>query len=81
MNLLPVAHSVTLMRNIYMKGAMNIVFNDAPQEMIGSYIYIYGLEVNIGNSVIGPFYLVLAMIVFALVFLVLSVLKLSKSKL
>lgn len=81
MNLLPVAHSVTLLRNIFMKDAMDTVFAGAPQESLDSYIYIYGLEVNIGSLQIGSVYLILSMVVFTLVFYGLSVLKLSKSKL
>ncbi|MBN2605134.1 MAG: ABC transporter permease [Bacilli bacterium] len=81
MNVLPSAHSVTLIRNIYMEGAIAKVFEHAPQEAYDSYAYIYGLEVNIGDYTMSSLALVLSLVVFGLIFYVLSVWKLSKSKL
>ncbi|MBU1020232.1 MAG: ABC transporter permease, partial [Firmicutes bacterium] len=81
MNLLPTAHSVTLIRNIYMEGAIEKVFANAPQEAFDNYSYIYGLEVNIGDYTMSPLLLIISMLVFGAVFYVLSVMKLSKSKL
>ncbi len=81
MNLLPTAHSVTLMRNIYMKEPLALVFDHAPQQAFDTYSYIYGLEVNIGSYTMSNFQLVLAMIAFGLVFYLLSIIKLSKTKL
>ena len=81
MNLLPTAHSVTLMRNIYMKEAIDLVFTGAPQDVFDNYSYIYGLEVNIGDFAMGNIHLLLSMVVFALIFYVLSVVKLSRTKL
>lgn len=81
MNVLPSAHSVTLIRNIYMEGAIEKVFQNAPPEAFHEYAIIYGLEVNIGNFTMSPFVMVISMLVFAAIFYVLSVLKLSKSKL
>lgn len=81
MNILPVAHSVTLMRNVYMEGAIDKVFSGAPQEAFDTYSYIYGLEVNIGDFEMGSIHLILAMIAFTLIFYALSVIKLSKTKL
>ena len=81
MNILPIAHSVTIIRNIYMKGAIDLVFDGAPQEAFDVYSYIYGLEVNIGDHTMSNIQLILAMIAFAILFYILSVIKLSKSKL
>ena len=81
MNLLPSAHSVTLIRNIYMEGAIAKVFTGAPQSVFDDYSYTFGLEVNIGDFRMENYHLVLAMIAFALLFYVLSVIKLSKTKL
>ncbi|MCK5387929.1 MAG: ABC transporter permease [Candidatus Izimaplasma sp.] len=81
MNVLPTAHSVTIMRNVYMKEAIDLVFTGAPQEAFDTYSYIYGLEVHIGSFEMGNIHLILAMGAFALVFYILSVLKLSNSKL
>ena len=81
MNVLPSAHSVTLIRNIYMEGAIDKVFKGAPIEALNDYKFMFGLEVNIGDYLMSPFQLVMGMIVFGLFFYALSVIKLSKSKL
>ena len=81
MNVLPSAHSVTLMRNVYMKDAIDVVFEGMPQEAFDSYSYIYGLEVNLGDFSMENIHLIMAMIGFSVLFYVLSVFKLSKSKL
>ncbi len=81
MNILPSAHSVTLIRNIYMKGAIDKVFSGAPIEVLEDYKFMFGLEVNIGDYLMSPFQLVMSMVVFGLFFYILSVIKLSKSKL
>ncbi len=81
MNLLPTAHSVTLMRNIYMKEPIALVFDHAPQQAFDTYSYIYGLEVNVGEYTMSNFQLVLAMIAFGLIFYGLSIIKLRKTKL
>jgi len=81
MNVLPTAHSVTIMRNIYMKQAIDLVFTGAPQEVFDTYAYIYGLEVHIGDFEMSNIQLILAMVAFGVVFYILSVFKLSKTKL
>lgn len=81
MNLLPTAHSVTLMRNVYMKETIDLVFTGAPQDVFDNYSYIYGLEVNIGDFAMGSIHLILSMVVFAPIFYVLSVVKLLRAKL
>lgn len=81
MNLLPTAHSVTLMRNVYMNEAIDLVFTGAPQDVFDNYSYIYGLEVNIGDFAMGSIHLILSMVVFAPIFYVLSVIKLLRAKL
>lgn len=81
MNLLPSAHSVTLMRNIYMEGAIDKVFGNAPPEAFEEFSFLYGLEVNVWDYSLSPYALVLSMILFGLVFYILSVFKLSNSKL
>ena len=81
MNSLPSAHSVTLIRNIYMEGAIEKVFGNAPVSAFEEYSLLYGLEVNVGDYQLSMFALVISMIAFGLFFFTLSVLKLSKSKL
>ena len=81
MNLLPTAQSVTLMRKIYMSGAIEKVFSNAPQEAYDQYAGMYGLSINIGGSEFTNSMMLIYLTVFALLFYFLSVLKLSKSKL
>jgi len=81
MNVLPSAHSVTLIRNIYMKGVLNEVFEYAPQEVYDNYVYMNGLTAKINDYHLESYQLVASLIVFALVFYIFSVVKLSKSKL
>ena len=81
MNVLPSAHSVTLMRNIYMEAAIDKVFDGAPAEVFETYSYIYGLEVNIGDFTMSPIHLILSMLSFGVIFYILSVIKLSRTKL
>jgi multidrug/hemolysin transport system permease protein len=81
MNVIPTAHAVTLMRRIFMSGAIDQVFDGAPAEAYESYASIYGLEVVVGNFTFENWHMVLSMVIFMLIFYTLSVLKLSKSKL
>lgn len=81
MNILPSAHSVTLMRNIYMKGALDLVFQGDQTELYDNFIFAYGLEVKLSGFTMDSIHLVLSMIVFAIIFYALSVMKLSKTKL
>ncbi|MCF7925737.1 MAG: ABC transporter permease, partial [Candidatus Izimaplasma sp.] len=80
-NLLPTAHAVTLMRRIFMQGAINQVFDGAPESAYKAYADIYGLNVNIFDYTLTNWQMLLSMIVFMAIFYTLSVLKLSKSKL
>jgi multidrug/hemolysin transport system permease protein len=81
MNVLPTAHAVTIIRRVYMSGAIEKVFANAPEEAYNDYATFNGLEVIIGNYTLSSFEMVLSMVVFMVVFYSLSVLKLSKSKL
>ncbi len=81
MNVLPTAHAVTIIRRVYMQGAIDQVFANAPQEAYDEYAYIYGLNVSIGDFELTNMHMVLSMVIFMAVFYTLSVVKLSKSKL
>ena len=81
MNILPVAQSATLMRAIYMKAPIDLVFSRVPQDVYNNYAYIYGLKMNIGSFEMTNFNLLIAMVIFGLIFYILSVVKLSKSNL
>lgn len=81
MNVLPVAHAVTLMRRLFMEGAVQEVFAGAPTEYYNNYADIYGLNVVIGNFELENWHMLLSMIIFMIIFYTLSVLKLRNSKL
>ena len=81
MNLLPTAQSVTLIRRVYMGGAVNMVFKHAPEEAYQQYAVLYGLSIRIGRFEFSNFIMLLYLILFAAVFYLLSIWKLSKSKL
>lgn len=81
MNVLPTSHAVTLMRNIYMRGAVNSVFENAPPEAYEEYAKIYGMVVRVGNFEFTQLTMTISLVVFGLIFYSLSVMKLSKSKL
>ena len=81
MNSLPTAHAVTIIRQIYMKGAIDKVFEGAPEEVYNSYATFNGIEIVIGNHQLSSIEMVLSLLIFMVVFYCLSVWKLSKSKL
>ena len=81
MNLLPTSSSVVLIRRIYMSGAIEKVFANAPQEAYDQYANLYGLSVHVGDKELGNPIMVLYLVAFAVLFYLLSVLKLSRSKL
>eukprot|EP01156_Anaeramoeba_ignava_P015345 Anaeramoba_ignava/a612846_5.p1 GENE.a612846_5~~a612846_5.p1 ORF type:complete len:293 (-),score=-5.20 a612846_5:371-1249(-) len=81
MNAIPVAHAVTLMRQIYMEGAVNAVFEGAPSEYYNSYANMFGLTIYFGDYQMQPYQMVLSLVLFMLVFYGLSVIRLSKNKL
>ena len=81
MNSLPTAHAVTLVRKVYMQGAVDKLFTGAPASVYDGYAKFNGLEVYIGSYHFTDLQMVLSLVIFMVVFYVLSVLKLKKSKL
>lgn len=81
MNALPVAHAVTLMRQVYMDGAIDAVFNGAPAEYYESYARVFGLTIYFGDYEMKSYQMLLSMIAFMVVFYILSVIRLSRNKL
>ena len=81
MNIFPTAHAVTLMRRIYMDGAVEEVFANAPSEAYDRYADVFGLNAYLGNYYFTNFTMLLSLICFGIIFFSLSALKLSKSKL
>lgn len=81
MNLLPTAHAVTVIRQVYMSDAVDKVFDGAPVEYYDNYARIYGLSIEIGSFEMTGLYMILSLIGFMVLFYVLSIFKLSRSKL
>ncbi|QEN03180.1 hypothetical protein EW093_00165 [Thiospirochaeta perfilievii] len=81
MNSLPTSHSVTLIRRTYMSGAINKVFKNAPEDIYDNYADIYGLTIKINDTDISDTIMLLYLIVFALFFYILSIIKLKNTKL
>lgn len=80
MSALPTAHAVTIMRRIYMEGAIDQVFGNAPETYYNDYAKIYGLNVSIGGFEMNNWHMLLSMAIFMIIFYLLSIIKLSKSK-
>lgn len=81
MNLLPSAYSVTLIRRVYMEGAIEQVFKGAPSGVFETYADIYGLNVKIGAYEFSSWQMLWILILFGLTFYLMSAVKLSRSKL
>jgi len=81
MNALPTAHAVSIFRRVYMQGAIDFVFDGAPDGVYQAYADTFGLNVIVGNFRFESWHMLLSMAIFMLVFYGLSVWKLSKSKL
>lgn len=81
MNILPTAHAVTLIRRLYMEKAVELVFGGAPQEAYDSYANMYGLNLWIGDRNVSSLVMLLVVVGFMVLFYVLSILKLKRTKL
>lgn len=81
MNVLPTAHAVTLMRQIYMKDAIETVFGSPTIPFYDQYAEIYGLVVNVGGTQVSTPTMILSMVVFGLIFYAASVIALTYRKL
>ena len=81
MNAIPVAHAATLMRKLYMEGAIEAVFGNAPPEYYESYANAFGLTIFYGDFELQGYHMVLSLVISMVIFYSLSVLRLSKNKL
>jgi len=81
MNALPTAHAVSIFRRVYMQGAIDFVFDRAPEGVYQAYADTFGINVVVGDFRFESWHMLLSMAIFMLVFYGLSVWKLSKSKL
>lgn len=81
MNAIPVAHAVTIMRRVYMEGAVEAVFSGLAPEYYETYADVFGLTIFFGDYEMQGYQMILSLILFMVVFYALSVLRLSKNKL
>lgn len=81
MNLLPSMHSVALIRSLYMREPIAIVFANAEVNDLEDYLSFSGIFVEVNGYQISNVGLVLMLIAFALLFYIFSIIKLMRSKL
>jgi multidrug/hemolysin transport system permease protein len=81
MNSIPVAHAVTIMRKVYMQGAIDAVFTGPAEPYYESYAKTFGLTIYFGDYEMQGYQMILSLVLFMVVFYSLSVLRLSKNKL
>ncbi len=81
MNVLPTAHAVTIIRQVYMREAISFAFDGVPEEAYNQYASIYGIDIYFGDTVMQGWQMIVSLVVFMLVFYGLSILKLKRTKL
>lgn len=81
MNAIPVAHAVTIMRRVYMEGAIDAIFSGLEPEYYEAYANMFGLTIFFGDYEMQGYQMILSLVLFMIVFYGLSVLRLSKNKL
>lgn len=81
MNILPTAHSVVLMRKVYMEGAIEKVFGSYTGPEYVEFINDMGLTAKVFGFEMENWMMIVSLVVFGLFFYTLSALKVKKSKL
>ncbi|QMS84556.1 ABC transporter permease [Candidatus Xianfuyuplasma coldseepsis] len=81
MNLLPTAHAVTIVRQVYMAKAIDFVFDGVPIEHYNNYAQLYGVSITINGYEMQNWQMIVSLIVFMVIFYVLTILKLRNTKL
>lgn len=81
MNALPTAHSVVLIRRVYMEGAINSIFGDYRGPEYVEFANDMGINANVFGTILPGYVMLLSLIGFAILFYILSVIKLNKTKL
>lgn len=77
-NMVPIAHSVTLFRRAYMGPYLLKVFATAPPEAVADYRSFNGLEIVYGTFQLQTWHMLLALAFCGVIFYILSVLKIKK---
>lgn len=73
--LFPPAHSAVLLRQIMMEGAERTAFAGAPEEVIREFRQTLGVSFSLGDKVLNSYTSIMYILVIAVVFAVLSVVK------
>lgn len=81
MNALPTAHSVVLIRNVYMEEALDKVFGTYTGPEYVTFINEMGLTATVGNFELSTVMMLLSLIAFGVIFYILSAIKINNSKL
>jgi multidrug/hemolysin transport system permease protein len=81
MNTLPTAHSVVMIRRIYMDGAIEKVFQGYTGPEYVEFMSDMGLTATVFGFELQSYHMILSLVLFGLFFYGLSVLRLNKSKL
>lgn len=80
MNLVPIAHGVTLFRQVYTSVILPVVFKGAPIEAIGEFKLFFGLEVAYGDYLMPPMLLLSVLVGYGILFFGLSSILLQNKK-
>lgn len=80
MNLVPIAHGVTLFRQVYTGVILPVVFKGAPLEAIDEFKLFFGLEVAYGDYLMPTVLLYVVLVGYGLIFFFLSSLMIRKQK-
>jgi multidrug/hemolysin transport system permease protein len=79
-SLIPVSYSASMLRQIHMKQPTELVFNNASSEIVDNYYKFNGVKLYIGDYELTWVFMILGLIVFALIFYTLAVIRVLKSK-
>ena len=80
MNLIPIAHSVTLFRQVYTGEIVSIVFQGAPAQVVDDFRRFFGLDVAYGDYLMSSELLLTVLIGYGLLFFIISSILLRNKK-
>ena len=78
--LLPTTHGVALMRSIFMKRPMEIVFANIDKTIQQDFLEAQGAIINLFGHEISPMMMILYLLVAGIIFLLLSILVINQKK-
>ena len=80
MNFIPIAHSVTLIRQVYTSVILPLVFEGAPTEVLSDFKLFFGLEVAYGDYIMPPEFLLAVLVGYGIFFFIVSSILLQNKK-